>query len=213
MSGRGRGRGRGIPINYPDGWACKPVHADPYPVIDPAQLPKALRLHAADHELLAIKRRLASAPASRSFFVTGAARPGARRNLGARAGSAPATRPFSESDALSMQPNLHFPNELKPPRKKRPSAAGASDARQPRRLRRGPPSMHADEHGRFADAFEEAHDEVGEEAAEGEEGASGAEEEEEEEDDEDPDYAGGSGFDEDGGDDLDSGGEGDEPTY
>ena len=69
--GSGRGRGRGIPINYPDGWACKPHPTPIYPRFDPAMLPKALRLSPSDREVLSLGRKLRTLPGARSFVVAG----------------------------------------------------------------------------------------------------------------------------------------------
>ena len=219
--GRGRGRGRGLPINYPDGWAPKPAGKSPYPELQGEELPKALRVCAADKEVLSIARRLRSTAASKSFVVPGARKPqSAPVRYSDRYLEAP-TVPFSQSEMLTMKPNLHFPRELLPPPKVAKRArAGSSSAdtgrrglrqqQQPKRSRLVRGSDLAGDPGRFADPLEE---EVEEEGEEGEEGVSGAEEEQEEEEEEPEDYGAAGYGDEDGMDDMDSGGDDDEPVY
>ena len=65
----GRGRGRHLPINYPDGLACKPAPTSPYPRMDPSQIPNPPVLTGADRELLQLSRRLRYAPAAKHFRV------------------------------------------------------------------------------------------------------------------------------------------------
>ena len=72
MSGRGRGRGRGgMPINYPDGVACKEPEARRYPPLAPplgyfgrGTLPAHPELTPEDAEMLGVWRRLRPHPVS-----------------------------------------------------------------------------------------------------------------------------------------------------
>ena len=72
--GRGRGRGRGIPINYPDGWACKTASDGPSMLATAPNngvMPAALTLGAADQEELRIWQKLRELPSAVAARVGG----------------------------------------------------------------------------------------------------------------------------------------------
>ena len=129
----GRGRGRHLPINYPDGLACKSAPTQPYPRLDPEQLPVPLTMTVADKELLNLRRNLLSSASVKAFQVQGARSPRGLVRYSDRYLDAPVQH-LDKSELLTLKRNVHVPEELLPPPKRwtkgrQQPAPGASEAR------------------------------------------------------------------------------------
>lgn len=227
MAGRGRGRGRGIPIAYPDGMVCKSASTSELYSWTPQS---AFQPRRVDHELLMLRGRLLKPPDATAFRVGD----GQRSQDFARYSDRyldVAVEPFHKSKLLTVQPGLHFAQELLPQKRgtdtKRArggaSGAGSSSASKPSAKR---PRRAAGMDGKFSELLEDD-EAVGEEGEDDDEGGTepskrrATEDEDEavptdaEESDEEDILDDGGGFDgwEDGGDDeLDDDGD-NEPEY
>ena len=120
-----------MPINYPDGLACKLAPTEPYPVMEAEKLPRPPALTAADRELLTLRRSLLAIPATSSFRVQGVQPPRAIFRFSDRYKDAPKPA-FHKTAELTMKRNVHFPEELQPQKssveRKRAAAAAAAAA-------------------------------------------------------------------------------------
>ena len=234
--GDGRGGRGGIPINYPDGVACKPMPkhypemCEPLGLRGRGILPVPKALSARNKEMLAFFRGLREFPGSNLWHIDQAPQsPHHLKRYSERYPRSKAPAPFPRSDSFYLRSGVDYPKELEP---------AAPRGRKRRRLTRTPKSLlgvtWGEDEGAVIEYIREEGDNAGENedddaGGEGARGMKGVDVEErgasaddsEIDEDDDPEqelfddveqyWEDGGGY-EDGNDDVDSGGE-EEPTY